>query len=104
MGLFQKLSSLFSGSGGNSGEKDYVIYVRGRRCKEYLSTRIFLNRDLSEKDEGGYITRKTLAGTGQNRCFERVEVILHFDERKNVVDKEIIGGEFVTAEAYEAGV
>ena len=81
-----------------------MIYVRGHRCKENLSTRINLNNDLSEKDEGGYLARKILVGTGKNRCFERVEVILHFDERKNLIDREISGGVFITAEAFESQI
>ncbi|MEM7032921.1 MAG: hypothetical protein AAF629_25450 [Chloroflexota bacterium] len=102
MSIFKKISSIFSGGGG-SNRNDYMVYVQCRRCKEYLSTRLFLNRDLSEKDEGGYITQKTLVGTGASRCFQRIEVTLHFDDRKNLIDQEITGGTFVSVEDYEAG-
>ena len=101
MNIFRKIVAAFSPLSKPQDEV-YPIYVRSYRCQEYLSTRIFLNRDLSDKDEGGYIARKILVGDGRNRCFERVEVILHFDEQKKLVDREISGGEFVTAAAYEA--
>jgi hypothetical protein len=55
-----------------------------------------LRQQLSELDEGGYFIRKTLVGS--NRCFQRVEVTLYFDERRNLVDRQISGGEFIEPE------
>ena len=104
MSILKKISSIFSGTGGRgSGDDDYNVYVQCLRCKEHLSTRIFINRDLSEKDEDGYITQKTLVGDGKSRCFQRIEVVLHFDAKKNMIDREITGGKFITAEDYESG-
>ena len=103
MSFLNKLKSILSPLSKPSDDAVF-IYVHSHRCKEYLSTRIFLNRDLSEKDDEGFIARKTLVGDGRNRCFERVEVILHFDARRNLIDREIAGGEFISAEEYEAGL
>jgi hypothetical protein len=103
MSFLNKLKSVFSPLSKPTDDATF-IYVHSHRCQEYLSTRIFLNRDLSEKDDEGFVARKVLVGDGHNRCFERVEVILHFDAQKNLVDREIVGGEFVSAEEYEAGV
>ncbi len=100
MSIFKKIASAFSSVGRPSGNA-YFIYVRSHRCKENLSTRISLSNDLSEKDEGGYISRKVLATDGKNRCFDRVEVVLHFDEKKNMIDREISGGAFITAEEFD---
>lgn len=101
MKIFKKIASALTPSS-KPDEDFYTIYVRGHRCKEALSTRIYLRRDLSDQDDSGYIARKILAGTGRNRCFERVEVILYFDEQKNIVDQQISGGVFITAEEYES--
>ncbi len=101
MSIFKKLFAAISPPSKPDGDV-YVVYVHSHRCQEYLSTRIYLNRDLSEQDEEGYIARKVLVGDGQNRCFERVEVVLYFDDAKKLVDREITGGVFVTVEEYEA--
>ena len=76
------------------------VYVKCDRCGEVIKTRIDLHNDLSLADGGGYVVNKTLIGS--QLCFERIEVRLTFDERRQLVDREISRGEFITAEAYEA--
>lgn len=99
MGFLDSLKSAFSG-GDSSYDKDgYWLYVRCNRCGETIKTRIDLRNNLHQQDEGGYITRKTLVGN--QLCFERIEVILHFDGNRRVVDREIARGEFITAEEFE---
>jgi len=98
MGFLDSLKSLFSGSDG--GDSGYYIYVRCRRCGEVIRTRLDLRNDLSLADGGGYVVNKTLMGN--QLCFERIEVRLTFDERRQLVDREISRGEFMTAEEYEA--
>ena len=47
--------------------------------------------------------RKGLVGTGARRCFQTVEVTLTFDQnKKNVIDSEVIGGKLISQEEYEA--
>jgi hypothetical protein len=98
MGFLDSIKSIFTGSA--SDEAAYWIYVRCRRCGEVIKTRLDLHNNLTERDEGGFIARKTLVGSGL--CFERIEVTLFFDPNRQLVDREIARGEFITAEAYES--
>ena len=99
MGFLDTVKSLMSG-GGQGRQTEHWVYVRCRRCGEVIKTRIDLQSGLSRRDEGGYLTRKTLVGN--QLCFERIEVTLLFDENYQLVDQEINRGHFITAEAYEA--
>jgi hypothetical protein len=99
MGFLDGLRSLFGG-GGRPADGGYYIYVRCGRCGEAIRTRVNLHNDLSGRDEGGYVVSKTLVGGG--RCFERISVTLMFDQSRRVVDREISGGEFITAQEYAA--
>lgn len=59
--------------------------------------------DPSLADDGEtWIVRKGLIGSGSRRCFQTVEVMLHFDRRKQtILDSEAVGGRLITAEEYE---
>jgi len=70
-----------------------VFHVRCDRCGEVIESRINLNNDLSMDDEGGYILRKVLMGSG--RCFERVEVVLKFNSARQLQEKQIACGVFL---------
>ena len=73
----------------------YTFQVKCHRCGEIIEGRVDLNNDLSLNDEGdGYIFRKTLMGS--NRCFQRIEVELNFDSARQLLEKTITGGEFVS--------
>jgi len=102
MGLFKKLSSLFSSSPARTDQDVMWVTVRCNRCGEEIRARVNLNNDLSaEYGEGGtsFICRKQLMGeaSGERLCFQRIEVELIFDERKKLVGREISGGQFVEA-------
>jgi hypothetical protein len=101
MGFLDAIKSLFSAGGGGQDEAGQWVYVRCRRCGEVIRTRIDLRNDLSMRDEGGYVAQKTLVGN--QRCFERIEISLIFDDNRRLVGQEATRGEFVTAEAYAAG-
>ena len=94
------MKSLFGGS----GERDdtaYWVYVRCHRCGEAIRTRIDLRNDLSPLEAGGgYKVSKTLVGN--QRCFERIETTFVFDENRQLVEREILRGDFITAEEFEA--
>ena len=94
MTFFQKLANLFN-AGGSAPRPSRTVSARCNRCGEILTARIDLGNDLSRADGGGFIVRKTLMGNGENRCFQRVEITLRFDEKHNVTDREISGGTFV---------
>ena len=100
MGFLNSLKSMFSGNDDSYEKNAYWIYVRCKRCGEAIKTRIDLRNNLTPLDEGGYIVHKTLVGN--QLCFERIEVTLTFGEHRQVVGQEISGGEFITAEEFEA--
>lgn len=90
------LKKLFSGSPARHEKRYYTLTVKCKRCGETITGRIDLDNDLSvEYKEGGdvFYARKVLMG--ENKCFQRVEVNLKFDADRQVIEKDISGGEFV---------
>ena len=74
----------------------YTFTVKCKRCGETITGRIDLDNDLSVEYEAGgdvFYARKVLMG--ENKCFQRVEVKIKFNAERQVVEKEIIGGDFV---------
>jgi hypothetical protein len=56
---------------------------------------------LAFNNKGGYTSSKMLVG---NRlCFERIEVMLTFDENHRLINHGVLRGDFITAEEFEAG-
>ena len=97
MGFLDSLKTMFSGQ---ESTAEYWVYVRCKRCGEPIKTRVDLQNHLSQNDEGGYVVNKTLVGN--QRCFERIEVTLYFNSRRELIDQSISRGEFITAEEYLA--
>jgi hypothetical protein len=97
MSLFDKLRRTLGGTAAGSPQDEfYEVRVRCRRCGELLATRINLLNELSLDDSGdSYRVRKLITGSGQNRCFARVEVWLNFDLNRQLLSKEAVGGDFV---------
>ena len=89
------LKNLFGGGASAKPEKRYYVFqVKCKRCGEMIEGRVDLDNDLSLNDEGdGYIVRKGLIGA--NRCFQQIEVELIFDSTRQLMEKNISGGEFV---------
>jgi hypothetical protein len=102
MGIFKKLSEMFSSSGRNEGVS-YWYSVKCNRCGEQIRARVDLRNDLSvfygdEEEAGasapqGYYCRKVIIG--ENLCFQKIEVELTFDNNRKVIDRKISGGVFV---------
>ena len=81
------------------------LYAKCDRCGEILEARIDMYNDLSvEYGDGGksesYICRKVLIGS--KRCYIPIEIKLTFDSKKNLADKQISAGSFVTEEEFES--
>jgi hypothetical protein len=96
MGLFKRLRDVFGGTEGSIQRSIYPFRVRCLRCKEIISGQVDLKNDLSvDYERNRYVVRKLVSGSGANRCFQSIEVRLTFDMNKNLVDREIFGGEFV---------
>ena len=97
MGLLNKIARLLSGS--DDGEPDiYETSVRCSRCGEEIRVRVNLRRELTPRYEGGkqtYYVRKGVMGSGENRCFQTIEVRLTFDAQKRLISREVSGGDFV---------
>jgi hypothetical protein len=100
MSFLKKLSNLFNAPGGDDA-RSYWIYARCNRCGENIRTRVDLSNDLSLDYEGArttYFIRKVLIGEG--RCFERIEVLLTFDNNRKLINREISGGQFISQDQY----
>ncbi|HXW01478.1 MAG TPA: hypothetical protein VEC93_23915 [Anaerolineae bacterium] len=56
---------------------------------------------MALNNKGGYTASKTLVGS--RLCFERIEVMLTFDENRRLINRAVLRGDFITAEEFEAG-
>jgi hypothetical protein len=104
MSIFKKISQILSP---RADSNVYWIYVKCNRCGENLNTRINLSNDLSinygDKDgDDTYFCRKVIMGSG--KCFQRIEVEITFDKNRNVLNREIQGGQFISEEEYTVGL
>lgn len=96
MGFLQKL---FGGK-----PKEHVdtaglyFYARCDHCGTIVRVRANKQSDLS-RDNGGFVWHKTIV---DNRCFRRMQTVVHFDGRYNVTSAELTGGTYVTEAEYEA--
>lgn len=104
MAFFKKFRGILSSPLGEDKET-YWLYARCAWCGEKLRTRVSLYNDLSvnygEKDgQDFYICQKTLVG--DQHCFRRIEIKLTFNANRKLIDREIIGGEFISAEEFDA--
>lgn len=102
MGIFKKISSLLS-SASDRDASAFWVYVRCDLCGEKIRTRVDLHNDLSirygESKQGNtYFTRKSLLGS--QHCFKLIEVQLTFDQDRQLIDKQIEGGQFITEEEF----
>ena len=78
-------------------KKDYYAFnVKCKRCGETISGRIDLDNDLSvEYEDSGdvFYARKVLMG--DNKCFQRMEASFKFNSERQLIEKDIIGGDFI---------
>lgn len=97
MNLFKKLATLFAASS-TSRAHLYSLTVQCDRCGEVIHAHVNLSNDLSaEYDEASntstLICRKVL--TGNQHCYQRIEVMLTFDANRKLVERKIENGKFV---------
>lgn len=103
MSIFEKISGFVSRTQLTSS-RSFWIYVVCHRCGEKIRSRVDLYSDLSiryDEDEGSetYYSRKMLVGN--QTCFFPIEVELTFNKRRQLIDRSISGGDFITEEAYQ---
>lgn len=102
MNLLKKLASLFTPEGARDTYA-YWLYVQCDRCGEKIRTRVNLHNDLSVRygETNGDMThfcRKTFIGSG--RCFQKIEVELTFGAHRQLIDRQIQSGKFISEEVY----
>ena len=93
MNLIQKL---FGGWSAKPEKRYYTYSVKCRRCGETIEGRVDLDNDLSvEYNDGGdvFYARKVLMG--ESKCFQRMEVEFKFSSSRDLIEKQVAGGEFV---------
>ena len=106
MGFLAKLRSWLGGGGGSG--RFLEIYALNFRCQEPLATRIDMYNDLSPVEEGSevkgaaYYVRKVVSTSGDQRCFDSCEIQIWLNSRRQEVNREIAGGQFLSAEEYAA--
>ncbi len=95
------LKQLFSNNT-NSQDNDngIYLYVRPTGCEEVIQVRLNPNNDLTVSEHGGYFVHKVARGT--YRCFNPVEMTLHFSQARQLTDNDVSGGELVEKADYEA--
>ena len=98
MGFLKKLGNLFAPPSSTNNARDYWITVRCKRCGEIIRARIDLWNELSLSDSDAgdnstYTSRKIIMGSGT--CFQRIEVVLKFNSKHKLQDKQITGGDFI---------
>lgn len=111
MSFFSKLfSRLLKGSGSKGyvtkdGPTGIRIYVQCDRCGEKIPVRLSTTSELQRREgpeadlgAGAFFVRKTIVG---NRCYQRIEAVVEFDGRYNVVDSEVEHGKLLTVEEFK---
>lgn len=101
MGVLDRIKTFLFGSG-NKEKAIYGARVRCSRCGEEIAVRVDLRHELTPnygESESAYYAHKGVMGSGENRCFQRIDVRFYFDDQKRLVSREITGGEFITEEA-----
>ncbi len=77
------------------------FYVRAQRCNAVVKVRADKKHDLNQAEGGGYVWHKTIV---DSKCFSRMQAVVYFDSRYNIIDQEISAGEFITAVEYQAAL
>jgi hypothetical protein len=101
--FLKRLASMFSGPV-RGGARDMVtLSVQCNRCGEIIATPVDLRNDLSaDYDESTgaatYVCRKLLVG--RQRCFQQIEVVLHFDGARKLVEQHVTGGKLLEPELH----
>jgi len=94
------LKSLFAGGNNNTDKRGYYIYIKMAHCDEIVEVRIDLYNELSQRDDDdGYWIRKVAQAT---RCPFPAEATLWFDKKRNLVTSEVVKGELVEKDVYDA--
>ena len=102
MSWLKNIRSIFKSP---KNDRNYWIYVKCDHCGEALKSRVDMFSDLSiqygeGKNDISYYSRKVLVGS--KRCYRPIEVEFTFDAKRNLVEKQISGGKFLSEDEYNA--
>lgn len=100
MGLLDALKKTVAGGVVRPKVDALFIYTRCNRCGEVIRSRIDKGNELSRGNDG-FTWRKELIGSSRLRCFQRVEVVLEFDNRRDITERRVYDGELVTEDDYD---
>ncbi|MGB9700909.1 MAG: hypothetical protein ACPL5I_16165 [Thermodesulfobacteriota bacterium] len=97
MKFIKKFLTPSAGAKEKAQEKFLIVTVQCARCGEVIQTRVDLENDLSaeygeRESETTYFCRKMLVG--KKNCYAPIEVELTFDNRRQIIDRAIKGGNF----------
>lgn len=81
------------------GGKGVFVYPECGKCGRRMKLHIDKDRDL-ENEGGGYTWHKTLV-CNNNRCFQRMDTVVRFDGKLNVIEHELDNGRFLTLSEYD---
>ena len=101
------LRRLFVRGTGSESNTALWLYIQCSRCGEAIQIRADRRYDVASEwlepgDTGpAYTMHKDIVG---DRCFQRIRVDVDFNSRWEIVERRIVGGTFLTAEAYAAAV
>jgi hypothetical protein len=107
MSFLDRLFGRGKSSGAQSDQFGMLYYVKCKKCGEVLRLRLDRRWDLQQEFEGsgdvvsGYLATKEVMGT---QCFNMMHVEIVFDTGHREKNREVRGGEFVSAEDYEASI
>lgn len=86
------------------GQHAIWIYFQCGRCGEKIPVRIRTTSELQRREgpdadlgPGHYFIRKTVVGS---QCFQRIEAVVDFDHRYNVVESHVQGGRLIPYTAF----
>jgi hypothetical protein len=103
--LGRVLGGLFGKGGGEPRDNAFYYYVRCGKCGEAIRVRVDRANDLAQDFDGagdnptGYSVTKGVVG---KKCFRTISVTIKFDGARREASRSVDGGEFITAEEYQA--
>lgn len=97
MSVLDRVKAMFASQGNDPNAM--WLYVRCARCGTPLAVRVDLRNEPSiDYENGGYVLHKEMM---DNKCFSLMHAEVRFDEKRNVVERKIDKGEFITRQDYE---
>lgn len=81
------------------------VYFKCSRCGEKIPLRLRTTSEIQRREgpdadlgPGAYFVNKIVVG---NNCYQRIEAVIDFDSRYNVVSSNIKNGELITKAEFD---